>query len=76
VSGYDTSSMLRWLGPWACFVLFLGAGRVLTGGHTVGIDELVLGMPLGWLAGWAATRGFQVAAVGVALAGLLVGLLA
>lgn len=67
---------VRWLAPWAAFALALAAGRLLAGGKAVQVDELTLGLPLAWLAGWLGSRGFTGATAAVATAGLLVGILA
>ena len=69
-----------WLVPWAGFVLALGVGRIVGGESTLEVGDLVLGMPLAWLAAWAGRRSGETwLAVGtgvVAAVGLLVGLLA
>lgn len=71
---------MRWIAPWAWFVLALALGRVLTGKSAVNIDELVFGLPLSWLVAWIGDREMKVAsgAAGtiVALVGLAIGLLA
>ena len=77
---------LAWLEPWALFVCMLGVGRVLAGDSVLRIDELVFGMPLAWLVGFAAARADRVISrargavaaasfAALALAGLLIGLL-
>lgn len=72
---------IRWIAPWAWFVLALAVGRVLTGKSAIHIDELVVGLPLSWLAAWIRARDAKVASVAaggivVASVGLAIGLLA
>lgn len=67
------------IAPFAGFVVALMLGRRLTGGSIVQIDELVFGFPLAWLVGWIGTRRWEVAwivaAIVLAAAGLVIGLL-
>ena len=76
----DVSGTVRWIAPWAWFVLALAVGRALAGKSAIQIDELVFGLSLSWLVAWIGDRKMKVAsgAAGtiVALVGLAIGLLA
>ena len=78
---FGMSWTIRWISPWAWFVLALAVGRVLTEKSAIHIDELVFGLPLSWLAAWIGARDAKVASVAaggivVASVGLAIGLLA
>jgi len=80
VQALHISGTIRWIAPWAWFVLALALGRVLTGQSAIQVDELVFGLPLSWLVGWIAARDMKVASVAagavIVAAGLAIGLLA
>jgi hypothetical protein len=71
---------LGWLGPWGGFVLALAVGRVPQGKGVVHIDELVVGMPMAWAAGYAERRWANswslLCIATVVLLGLVIGLVA
>lgn len=76
----DGTGIMRWLTPWAYFVLALGAGRVMAGDSSIRIDEMVVGLPLAWLVAWVGARGREALsqALGLLLmaAGFVMGVLA
>ena len=67
---------MRWLAPWATYVLALLVGTVAAGGSALEVGAAVFGMPLAWVAGWANARSERwgwSAVVALFLLGLVVG---
>ena len=69
---------LRFLTPWAGYVLLVLAGRAIAGGSVVETGALVVGLPIAWLVGWTWEKrpaAGTAALIVLAVAGLAVGLL-
>ena len=79
-AGLLSDEPLRWVSPWAGYVLAVMVGRVLAGESVVDTGALIFGIPLAWLAGWLAAREREwahiAAVVVLVLVGIAVGLFA
>ena len=67
---------LRWIAPWAGFVLAVLVGRIFAKESLVDTGVFIVGMPPAWLAGWMLEKRPNISLVLVALlivAGLAVG---
>ena len=59
---------IRWIAPWAGYVIALLVGSVLEGKGAVDTGLFVIGLPIAWLAGWVLEKKQN---IGVALIGLM-----
>ena len=60
---------IRWIAPWAGYVIALLIGSALVGKGAVDTGLLVIGLPIAWLAGWVLEKKLN---IGVALVGLMI----
>lgn len=69
IDSFIAGRAIRWIAPWAGYVIALLIGSALVGKGAVDTGLLVIGLPIAWLAGWVLEKKLN---IGVALVGLMI----